>query len=135
MRAPAGTRASHGFRTSLHAAAFSATALRRSRPNVQFMTDVTQLLHATDAGEPKAAGQLLPLVYEELRKLAAAKMAQERLGQTLQAAALLHEAWLRMTGPDREQGWNDQGQTGSGSSDPEPLERLPAFAGGWPPSL
>ena len=60
------------------------------------MPDVTQLLHAIDAGDPKAASQLLPLVYEELRKLAAAKMAREKPGQTLQATALVHEAWLRM---------------------------------------
>jgi RNA polymerase sigma factor (TIGR02999 family) len=60
------------------------------------MSDVTQLLSAIDAGDPKAADQLLPLVYEELRKLAAAKMAQEKPGQTLQATALVHEAWLRL---------------------------------------
>ena len=60
------------------------------------MADVTQLLNAFDGGDPKAADQLLPLVYEELRKLAAAKMAQEKPGQTLQATALVHEAWLRL---------------------------------------
>ncbi len=59
------------------------------------MSDVTQLLNAIDAGDPKAADQLLPLVYDELRKLAAVKMAQEQPGQTLQATALVHEAWLR----------------------------------------
>jgi hypothetical protein len=59
------------------------------------MSDVTQLLHAIDAGDAQAADQLLPLVYEELRKLAAVKMAQEQPGQTLQATALVHEAWLR----------------------------------------
>lgn len=62
------------------------------------MSDVTQLLHAIDAGDPKAADQLLPLVYEELRKLAVAKMAQEKPGQTLQATALVHEAWLKIAG-------------------------------------
>ena len=67
------------------------------------MSDVTQLLSAIDAGDPKAADQLLPLVYEELRKLAAAKMAQEKPGQTLQATALVHEAWLRLAGSDRQQ--------------------------------
>ncbi len=67
------------------------------------MSDVTQLLHAIDAGDPKAADQLLPLVYEELRKLAAAKMAQEKPGQTLQATALVHEAWLRLAGSDQQQ--------------------------------
>ncbi|MEY2410609.1 MAG: hypothetical protein QOF48_3279 [Verrucomicrobiota bacterium] len=67
------------------------------------MSDVKQLLSALSAGEPKAADQLLPLVYEELRKLAAAKMARERPGQTLQATALVHEAWLRLAGSDRQQ--------------------------------
>jgi RNA polymerase sigma factor (TIGR02999 family) len=58
--------------------------------------DVTRILEAAQQGDPKAAEELLPLVYEELRKLAAAKMAQERPGQTLQPTALVHEAWLRM---------------------------------------
>lgn len=65
--------------------------------------DVTQLLKAIDAGDPKAADQLLPLVYDELRKLAAAKMAQEKPGQTLQATALVHEAWLKIAGDGNEQ--------------------------------
>ena len=56
------------------------------------MSDVTQLLNAIDGGDPKAADQLLPLVYEELRKLAAARMSHEKPGQTLQATALVHEA-------------------------------------------
>ena len=73
------------------------------------MSDVTQLLHAIDAGDPKAADQLLPLVYEELRKLAAAKMAQEKPGQTLQATALVHEAWLRLAGPEEPRAWNSRG--------------------------
>jgi len=64
------------------------------------MSDVTQLLKAVDAGDSKAADHLLPLVYEELRKLAAVKMAQERPGQTLQPTALVHEAWLRLTGDE-----------------------------------
>jgi len=67
------------------------------------MSDVTQLLEAIDAGDPKAADQLLPLVYEELRKVAAAKMAQEKPGQTLQATALVHEAWLRLARSDHQQ--------------------------------
>jgi RNA polymerase sigma factor (TIGR02999 family) len=73
------------------------------------MSDVTQLLSAIEAGEPKAAEQLLPLVYEELRMLAAAKMAQEKPGQTLQATALVHEAWLRLAGPKEPQSWNSRG--------------------------
>src|SRR6266704_4435094 len=62
------------------------------------MSDVTQLLKAVDAGDSKAADHLLPLVYEELRRLAAVKMAQQAPGQTLQPTALVHEAWLRLVG-------------------------------------
>ena len=71
------------------------------------MSDVTQLLHALDAGDPQAADQLLPLVYEELRKVAAIRMAQEKPGQTLQATALVHEAWLRLVGTE-EQRWDSR---------------------------
>jgi RNA polymerase sigma factor (TIGR02999 family) len=73
------------------------------------MSDVTQLLEAIDAGDPRASDQLLPLVYEELRKLAAARMAQERPGQTLQATALVHEAWMRLVGLDERKAWNSRG--------------------------
>jgi DNA-directed RNA polymerase specialized sigma24 family protein len=62
------------------------------------MSDVTRILSQIDAGDPQAAEQLLPLVYDELRKLAAAKLAQEKPGQTLQATALVHEAYLRLVG-------------------------------------
>ena len=62
------------------------------------MSDVTRILDRAQQGDPKAAAELLPLVYEELRKLAAAKMAQESAGQTLQPTALVHEAWLRLAG-------------------------------------
>jgi len=64
------------------------------------MSQVTQLLGAIDAGDSQAAAQLLPLVYGELRKLAAAKMAHEQPGQTLQPTALVHEAWLRLVGTE-----------------------------------
>lgn len=67
------------------------------------VSDLTQLLNAIDAGNAKAADELLPLVYQELRKLAAAKMAREKSGQTLQATALVHEAWLRLAGSDHQQ--------------------------------
>jgi RNA polymerase sigma factor (TIGR02999 family) len=67
------------------------------------MSDVTQLLNAIETGNAKASVQLLTLVYEELRKLAAAKMDREKPGQTLQATALVHEAWLRLAGSDRQQ--------------------------------
>jgi RNA polymerase sigma factor (TIGR02999 family) len=66
------------------------------------MHEVTQLLSAIDRGDPRAAEQLLPLVYEELRKLAAQKLAQEKPGQTLQATALVHEAYLRLVGNDSQ---------------------------------
>ena len=62
------------------------------------MSDVTRILSQIEAGDPQATEQLLPLVYEELRKLAAAKLAQEKPGQTLQATALVHEAYLRLVG-------------------------------------
>src|SRR5213596_791860 len=63
------------------------------------MSDVTQILSAIEHGDPHAAEQLLPLLYDELRKLAAAKLAHERPGQTLQATALVHEAYVRLVGP------------------------------------
>jgi RNA polymerase sigma factor (TIGR02999 family) len=67
------------------------------------VSDVTRLLNAVEQGDPKAAEELLPLVYQELRKLAAAKMTQQPDGQTLQATALVHEAWLRLAdGTDRQ---------------------------------
>jgi RNA polymerase sigma factor (TIGR02999 family) len=73
------------------------------------MSEVTQLLGAIEGGDPNASDRLLPLVYEELRKLAAARMAQERPGQTLQATALVHEAWLRLTGAEEQKVWNSRG--------------------------
>jgi RNA polymerase sigma factor (TIGR02999 family) len=72
------------------------------------VSDVTQLLVAIDQGDPNAAEELLPLVYDELRRLAAARMAQESSGQTLQPTALVHEAWLRLAGPN-ETRWNNRG--------------------------
>ena len=73
------------------------------------MADVTQILNDIEQGDPHAAEQLLPLVYGELRKLAAEKMAQERAGQTLQATALVHEAYVRLVDVDRPQHWNSRG--------------------------
>jgi hypothetical protein len=73
------------------------------------MSDVTRILQAIERGEPKAADELLPLVYEELRKLAAHKMASERAGHTLQPTALVHEAWLRLAG-EHKQGWAGRAQ-------------------------
>jgi RNA polymerase sigma factor (TIGR02999 family) len=73
------------------------------------MADVTQILCAIDAGDPHAAAELLPLVYEELRKLAAARLADEKPGQTLQATALVHEAYVRLVGGSQPQEWNGRG--------------------------
>jgi RNA polymerase sigma factor (TIGR02999 family) len=73
------------------------------------MTDVTRILSAIEQGDPQAAEQLLPLVYDELRKLAAAKMAQENPGQTLQATALVHEAYIRLVDVEKVQHWDGRG--------------------------
>src|SRR6516225_10149503 len=70
------------------------------------MSEVTRILSAIDQGEPHAAEQLLPLVYKELRQLAAKKLAQEKPGQTLQATALVHEAYLRLVDGEQAQHWN-----------------------------
>jgi RNA polymerase sigma factor (TIGR02999 family) len=70
------------------------------------MSDVTAILNALDAGDAQAAGQLLPLVYNELRELAAQKLAHEKPGQTLDATALVHEAYLRLVGDDAELHWD-----------------------------
>jgi RNA polymerase sigma factor (TIGR02999 family) len=73
------------------------------------MTEVTRILSAIEQGDPSAAEQLLPLVYDELRQLAAQKLAQEQPGQTLQATALVHEAYLRLVDVERAQHWNSRG--------------------------
>jgi RNA polymerase sigma factor (TIGR02999 family) len=73
------------------------------------MTDVTRILSAIEHGDPHAAEQLLPLVYEELRKLAAQRLAQEKPGQTLQATALVHEAYLRLVDGGPAQHWDSRG--------------------------
>ena len=72
------------------------------------MTELTNILTAMEQGQSQAADELLPLVYEELRRLAAWRLAQERPGQTLQATALVHEAWLKLTGGEAERRWNDR---------------------------
>src|SRR5512140_3370812 len=73
------------------------------------MSDVTQILSQIESGDPQAAGQLLPLVYEELRKLAAQRLANEKPGQTLQATALVHEAYIRLVDVEDAQRWNSRG--------------------------
>ena len=72
------------------------------------MNDLTLVLQAVGRGEKQASEELLPLVYEELRRLAAARMANEAAGQTLQPTALVHEAWLRLI-PDKGRGWEIRG--------------------------
>jgi RNA polymerase sigma factor (TIGR02999 family) len=73
------------------------------------MNEVTRVLSAIKEGDPHAAEQLLPLVYQELRQLATQKLAQERPGQTLQPTALVHEAYLRLVGAGQEQRWDHRG--------------------------
>jgi len=73
------------------------------------MTDVTRILSAIEQGDPQVAAQLLPLVYDELRKLAAQKMREEKPGQTLQATALVHEAYIRLVDVEKAQHWNSRG--------------------------
>jgi RNA polymerase sigma factor (TIGR02999 family) len=73
------------------------------------VSDVTLILSRFEDGDPHAAEQLLPLVYDELRRLATEKMAQERPGQTLQATALVHEAYIRLVAPDKARHWNSRG--------------------------
>src|SRR5947209_4445767 len=72
------------------------------------MSDITRILSAIEQGDPSAAEQLLPLVYDELRQLAAQRLAQERPGQTLEATALVHEAYVRLVGVEQAQHWNSR---------------------------
>src|SRR6478672_9131825 len=73
------------------------------------MSEVTQILSRIESGDPNASEQLLPLVYDELRRLAAQRLAQEKPGQTLQATALVHEAYLRLVDGKQAQSWNSRG--------------------------
>jgi len=73
------------------------------------MSDVTRILSQIESGDPQAAEKLLPLVYDELRKLAAAKLAQEKPGQTLQATALVHDAYIRLVESNKAPHWNSRG--------------------------
>src|SRR5690242_17390697 len=86
---------------SLHARPGPGTLVR--------MSDLTRLLDAATAGDPKAASDLLPLVYAELRRLANRQLTREKAGQTLQATALVHEAYLRLVGADPAQPWSGRG--------------------------
>src|SRR5262249_50792908 len=101
-------RTYNGYRVRLasrSAAAINGTARRGSRP----MSDVTVIIDAINAGDADAPAQLLPLVYDELRRLAAHKLAQEPVGQTLQPTALVHEAYLRLLGAPGENRWDSRG--------------------------
>lgn len=73
------------------------------------MSEVTQILAAVERGDPHAAAELLPLVYDELRKLAAQRLAREKTGYTLQPTALVHEAYVRLVGGEQSQGWDGRG--------------------------
>jgi len=73
------------------------------------MNDITHILNAIDSGDPKGSAELLPLVYAELRKLAAARLASEKPGQTLEPTGLVHEAYLRLVGNHREPKWDGRG--------------------------
>ena len=86
------------------------------------MSGVTQILSAIEQGDPRAAEQLLPLVYEELRRLAAHKLAKEPAGQTLQATAPVHEAYIRLVDVQRAQHWDSRGTSS---------RRLPRRCGGF----
>jgi RNA polymerase sigma factor (TIGR02999 family) len=103
------------------------------------MSEVTRILSAVEQNDPRAAGQLLPLVYDELRKLAAARMADEAPGQTLQPTALVHEAYLRLVGEEAGQPWNNRGHFFAAAA--EAMRRIlienarrtqsPKHGGGW----
>ena len=101
------------FRTSVHSrSGVECCAWRRSAhadATITGISGVTHILQQIESGDPAAAEQLLPLVYDELRKLAAARMAQEQPGQTLEATALVHEAYVRLVDTDRAQQWNSRG--------------------------
>jgi len=97
------------------------------------MNDVTSILSAIEQGDPTAAAELLPLVYGELRRLAKQRLAQEKPGQTLQATALVHEAYLRLVGNERSGGWDSRGsllRRGGRSDAPHPGRQRPPQGGG-----
>src|SRR5207237_1363314 len=101
------------------------------------MTEVTRILDAIQQGDPSAAGQLLPLVYDELRRLAAQKLGQERPGQTLGATALVHESYLRLVDSEKAQQWSGRGHFFAADAEAvrrslvENARRLWAFARAW----
>src|SRR4029079_18464737 len=92
-----------------HSSGFGRDRRRDAPRHCSPMNDVTQILSAIEQGDPQAAEQLLPLVYAELRRLAAQKLAREKPGQTLQATALVHEAYLRLVGGEQASQWDSRG--------------------------
>src|SRR6516165_175052 len=82
---------------------------RFQRGKLAGMTDITRILAAIEQGDPRASEELLPLVYHELRRLAKQRLAREKPGQTLQATALVHEAYLRLVGDEGSRRWNSRG--------------------------
>jgi hypothetical protein len=102
-------------RASLWLLHYNADARGVFDSEVLHMTDVTRILSQIESGDPSAAEKLLPLVYDELRKLAAAKMAQEKPDQTLQATELVHEAHLRLVDVEKTRHWNSRGHFAVGN--------------------
>ena len=99
------------------------------------MSDVTRILGAIEQGDPQAASQLLPLVYDELRRLAAQKLAQEKPGQTLDATALVHEAYLRLVGQGDEPHWDSRGHFFAAAAEAMRRMATATAAKKWPRSL
>src|SRR5436309_4153564 len=100
----------HSARKFNQCARAAPVCIHRSQPvNSRVMSEVTRVLSAIEQGDPSAAEQLLPLVYDELRQLATRNLAQEKPGQTLQATALVHEAYLRLVDVETAQHWNSRG--------------------------
>ena len=95
------------------------------------MIDVTKILSRIEEGDPSAAEHLLPLVYDELRKLAAARMSREKPGQTLQATALVHEAYLRLVDVRKAQRWHSRGHFFSAAAGA--MRRIPVYPRGATP--
>jgi RNA polymerase sigma factor (TIGR02999 family) len=112
-----GGGSAHGlFRISRHVSILAISSLQYRRLHVDAlgvtltsMTEITRVLDAARSGDPAAAAELLPLVYDELRRLASARLAQEQPGQTLQATALVHEAYLRLVGDTPQAEWDHRG--------------------------
>ena len=97
------------------------------------MNEITRILSSLGEGDSLESGQLLPLVYDELRKLAAARLKQERPGQTLQATALVHEAYLRLVGPEEGRRWANRAHFFAAAA--EAMRRILHRVGPWPTAI